>query len=180
MPRFVRYLLPLVLFLAMAGLLYRGLSIDPRNVPSPLIGKTAPTFSLAQLEDPSATVSNADFQGQVSLFNVWATWCVSCRAEHRVLMQLANTGEVAIYGLNYKDERPAALRWLQQFGDPYRANAFDADGRVGIDWGVYGTPETFIIDKQGVIRHKHTGPLTWDIVQHEIMPLVKQLRAETG
>ncbi|MCG6865273.1 MAG: DsbE family thiol:disulfide interchange protein [Thiogranum sp.] len=180
MPRFVRYLLPLVLFLAMAGLLYRGLSIDPRLVPSPLVGKSAPAFSLARLEDPAATLSNADFKGQVSLLNVWATWCVSCRAEHQVLMQLSKSTDVAIYGLNYKDERPAALRWLQQFGDPYRANAFDADGRVGIDWGVYGTPETFIIDKQGVIRHKHTGPLTWDIVQHEIMPLVKQLQAETG
>jgi cytochrome c biogenesis protein CcmG/thiol:disulfide interchange protein DsbE len=180
MPRFVRYLLPLALFLAMAGLLYRGLSIDPRLVPSPLIGKSAPAFSLARLEDPAATLSNADFKGQVSLLNVWATWCVSCRAEHQVLMQLSKSTDVAIYGLNYKDERPAALRWLQQFGDPYRANAFDADGRVGIDWGVYGTPETFIIDKQGVIRHKHTGPLTWDIVQHEIMPLVKQLQAETG
>jgi len=180
MPRFVRYLLPLVLFLAMAGLLYRGLSIDPRLVPSPLVGKSAPAFSLARLEDPAATLSNADFKGRVSLLNVWATWCVSCRAEHQVLMQLSRSTDVAIYGLNYKDERPAALRWLQQFGDPYRANAFDADGRVGIDWGVYGTPETFIIDKQGVIRHKHTGPLTWDIVQHEIMPLVKQLQAETG
>lgn len=180
MPRFFRYLLPLLLFLAMAGLLYRGLSIDPRLVPSPLIGKAAPAFSLAQLEDPAATLSNADFKGQVSLLNVWATWCVSCRAEHRVLMQLAQTGAVAIYGLNYKDERPAALRWLQQFGDPYRANAFDADGRVGIDWGVYGTPETFIVDKQGVIRHKHTGPLTQDIVQQEILPLVRQLEAEQG
>ena len=137
-------------------------------------------LALARLEDPAATLSNADFKGQVSLLNVWATWCVSCRAEHQVLMQLSKSTDVAIYGLNYKDERPAALRWLQQFGDPYRANAFDADGRVGIDWGVYGTPETFIIDKQGVIRHKHTGPLTWDIVQHEIMPLVKQLQAETG
>ena len=180
MPRFVRYLLPLALFLAMAALLYRGLFIDPRLVPSPLIGKQAPEFSLSRLKDPSAMLSTADFKGQVWLFNVWATWCVSCRAEHQVLMQLARTSDLPIYGLNYKDQRPAAVRWLQQFGDPYRANAFDADGRVGIDWGVYGTPETFIIDKQGVIRHKHTGPLTWDIVQHEIMPLVQQLRAEKG
>ncbi|MGD8842737.1 MAG: DsbE family thiol:disulfide interchange protein [Gammaproteobacteria bacterium] len=180
MPRFVRYLLPLGLFLAMAALLYRGLSIDPRLVPSPLIGKAAPEFSLSELKNPEARLSNADFKGRVSLMNVWATWCVSCRAEHQVLMQLARTGAVAIYGLNYKDERPAALRWLQQFGNPYRANAFDADGRVGIDWGVYGTPETFIVDKKGVIRHKHTGPLTWDIVQQEILPLVKQLQAENG
>lgn len=180
MPRFVRYMLPLLLFLAMAALLYRGLSIDPRLVPSPLVGKAAPSFRLARLEDPAGTLSDADFRGQVSLLNVWATWCVSCRAEHQVLMKLADTGAVNIYGLNYKDERPAALRWLQQFGDPYRANAFDADGRVGIDWGVYGTPETFVIDKQGVIRHKYTGPLTWDIVQQELLPLVQQLKAEQG
>ncbi len=180
MPRFVRYLLPLALFLAMAALLYRGLSIDPHLVPSPLIGKPAPAFSLQRLEDPAVTLSNADFKGQVSLLNVWATWCVSCRAEHAVLMQLAQSGAVPIYGLNYKDERPAAKRWLQQFGDPYRANAFDADGRVGIDWGVYGTPETFVIDKRGVIRHKYTGPLTHDIVRREILPLVQQLKAEQG
>jgi cytochrome c biogenesis protein CcmG/thiol:disulfide interchange protein DsbE len=180
MPRFIRYLLPLALFLSMAGLLYRGLSIDPRVVPSPLVGQAAPSFALARLEDPAATVSTADLKGQVSLLNVWATWCVSCRAEHAVLMQLAQTGQVAIYGLNYKDERPAALRWLQEFGDPYRANAFDADGRVGIDWGVYGTPETFVIDKRGVIRHKHIGPMTWEAVQQDILPLVRQLQAERG
>jgi len=180
MPRFVRYLLPLALFLSLAALLYRGLSIDPRLVPSPLVGKSAPVFSLAQLEDPAATVSSSDFTGQVSLLNVWATWCVSCRAEHRVLMQLAQSSDVPIYGLNYKDERPAAMRWLAQFGDPYRANAFDADGRVGIDWGVYGTPETFVIDKRGVIRHKYTGPLTQDIVQRELLPMLKQLQAEQG
>jgi cytochrome c biogenesis protein CcmG, thiol:disulfide interchange protein DsbE len=180
MPRFVRYLVPLALFLAMAALLYRGLGIDPRLVPSPLVGKSAPQFSLTRLEDPSATLSNSDFTGQVSLLNVWATWCVSCRAEHQVLMQLAAGGQVPIYGLNYKDDRPAALRWLEQFGDPYRANAYDADGRVGIDWGVYGTPETFVIDKRGVIRHKYTGPLTQEIVQRELLPLVKQLRAEKG
>ena len=180
MPKFVRYLAPLVIFLALAGLLYRGLSIDPRLVPSPLIGKAAPAFSLATLKDPSNTLSEADFKGQVSLLNVWATWCGACRAEHPVLVQLANSGAVPIYGLNYKDQRPEALRWLQQFGDPYRANAFDADGRVGIDWGVYGAPETFVIDKQGVIRHKHVGPLTQDVLLQEILPLVDQLRAEEG
>jgi cytochrome c biogenesis protein CcmG/thiol:disulfide interchange protein DsbE len=180
MPRFVRYLLPLLLFLAMAALLYRGLSIDPRVVPSPLVGKPAPAFTLATLRQPDATFSEAQLRGQVSLLNVWATWCVSCRAEHGVLMQLAERGQVPIYGLNYKDERPKALRWLAQYGDPYRANAFDADGRVGIDWGVYGTPETFVIDKQGVIRHKYTGPLTQDIVQGELLPLISQLQAEQG
>ncbi len=180
MPKFVRYLVPLAIFLAMAGLLFRGLGIDPHLVPSPLIGKAAPAFSLAKLEDPTAILSEADFKGQVSLFNVWATWCVACRSEHPVLMQLARRGGVPIYGLNYKDQRPAAQRWLKQFGDPYVANAFDADGRVGIDWGVYGTPETFVIDKQGVIRHKHVGPITEDVLQTEILPLVEQLRAEKG
>jgi len=180
MPKFVRYLLPLAIFLAMAALLFRGLNIDPHRVPSPLIGKAAPAFTLAKLKDPAGTLSDAKFKGQVSLFNVWATWCVACRAEHPVLMQLAQSGAVPIYGLNYKDKRPEALRWLQQFGDPYHANAFDADGRVGIDWGVYGTPETFVIDKQGVIRHKVIGPLTQDILQNEILPLVERLRAEKG
>ena len=180
MPKFVRYLAPLAIFLALAGLLYRGLSIDPRLVPSPLIGKAAPAFSLATLKDPSVTLSESDLKGEVSLLNVWATWCGACRAEHPVLVRLSQSGAVPIYGLNYKDQRPEALRWLEQFGDPYRANAFDADGRVGIDWGVYGAPETFVIDKQGVIRHKHVGPLTQDVLRQEILPLVEQLRAEEG
>jgi len=180
MPKSVRYLMPLAAFLALVILLYQGLSIDPHRVPSPLIGKNVPVFTLTKLKHPSATLSNKDFKGKVALFNVWATWCVSCRAEHSVLMQLAKTGRVPIYGLNYKDKRPAAVRWLQQYGDPYQANAFDADGRVGIDWGVYGTPETFVIDKRGVIRHKHIGPLTQDILRQEILPLVAQLKAEKG
>ena len=180
MPRFVRYLLPLVLFLGVAGLLFKGLSLDPRLVSSPLIDKPAPAFTLALLNNPETTMSDSDFRGQVSLFNVWATWCVACRAEHPVLMDLARSGKVPVYGLNYKDERPAALSWLQQIGNPYLANAFDADGRVGIDWGVYGTPETFLIDKQGIIRYKHIGPLTREIVQQEILPLVEQLQAVKG
>lgn len=180
MPKFVRYLAPLAIFLTLVALLYRGLSIDPHRVPSPLIGKAAPAFSLSELEDPSATLSEAAFKGQVSLFNVWATWCVACRAEHPVLMQLSRLGAVPIYGLNYKDKRPEAMSWLREFGDPYRANAFDADGRVGIDWGVYGTPETFVVDKQGVIRHKHIGPLTDEVLRTEILPLVQRLQAEQG
>ena len=118
--------------------------------------------------------------GEVALFNVWATWCVACRSEHPVLMQLAESGKVAIYGLNYKDDRAEAKRWLLRYGDPYLANAFDADGRVGIDWGVYGTPETFIVDQQGVIRHKHIGPLTQEVVRDEILPLVEKLEATSG
>jgi cytochrome c biogenesis protein CcmG/thiol:disulfide interchange protein DsbE len=159
MPPFVRYLTPLVLFLALAALLYKGLALNPREVPSPLIGKPTPEFTLPELKDTSRQLSHSDFLGKVSLLNVWATWCVSCRAEHPLLMQLARQG-VIIYGLDYKDSREDAKRWLQRFGDPYVANAFDADGRVGIDWGVYGTPETFVIDQHGIIRHKHIGPLT--------------------
>jgi cytochrome c biogenesis protein CcmG/thiol:disulfide interchange protein DsbE len=175
MPRFVRYLTPLLAFLALAGLLYKGLSLDPRKVPSPLIDKPAPEFSLTRLKEPEVMLSSSDLKG-----NVWATWCVACRSEHPVLMQLARSGKVAIYGLNYKDEREAAKQWLIRYGDPYIANAFDADGRVGIDWGVYGTPETFIVDQQGVIRHKHIGPLTMEIVRDEILPLVQQLEAPSG
>jgi cytochrome c biogenesis protein CcmG/thiol:disulfide interchange protein DsbE len=179
MPPFVRYLTPLVLFLALAALLYKGLALNPREVPSPLIGKPAPEFTLPELKDTSRQLSHTDFQGKVSLLNVWATWCVSCRAEHPLLMQLARQG-VTIYGLDYKDSREDAQRWLQRFGDPYVANAFDADGRVGIDWGVYGTPETFVIDQQGIIRHKHIGPLTEEAIQREILPLIQQLKGDKG
>lgn len=177
MRRSLRYLVPLALFAVLVGFLYRGLSIDPKLVPSPLVDKPAPAFTLSSLKDPSHTISNADLLGKVSLFNVWATWCVSCRAEHSVLVQLAKTGQVDIYGLNYKDNRAQAQRWLEQLGDPYVANAFDADGRVGIDWGVYGAPETFVIDSAGIIRHKHIGPLTVEIVNEEILPLVNKLKS---
>ena len=180
MPRFVRSLMPLAAFLALAGLLYKGLSLDPRKVPSPLIDKPAPAFSLTRLKQPDATLGSDDLKGKVSLFNVWATWCVACRSEHPVLMQLAESGKIAIYGLNYKDDRQEAKRWLLRYGDPYIANAFDRDGRVGIDWGVYGTPETFIVDQQGIIRHKHIGPLTREVVQNEILPLVERLEASSG
>ena len=179
MPSFVRYLTPLVLFLALAALLYKGLALNPREVPSPLIGKPAPEFSLPELKDTSRQLSHSDFLGKVSLLNVWATWCVSCRAEHPLLMQLARQG-VTIYGLDYKDNREDAKRWLQRFGDPYVANAFDADGRVGIDWGVYGTPETFVIDQRGIIRHKHIGPLTEEAIQREILPLIQKLKEDKG
>jgi cytochrome c biogenesis protein CcmG/thiol:disulfide interchange protein DsbE len=180
MPKSVRYLLPLGIFLALAALLFKGLSLDPRKVPSPLIDKPAPAFSLSRLKDPGGVLANSDLHGKVTLLNVWATWCVACRSEHPVLMQLAQTGQVDIYGLNYKDERDAAVAWLERFGNPYKANGFDADGRVGIDWGVYGTPETFVIDKRGVIRDKHIGPLTVDVLRDRILPLVKRLQEEQG
>lgn len=170
-------LVPALVFAVMAVLLAVGLNLNPREVPSPLVGKPVPDFELTRLKDPGATFANTDLTGRVSLLNVWATWCVSCRAEHEVLMALAKTGEVDIYGLNYKDERQAAMRWLQVYGDPYVANAFDGDGRVGIDWGVYGTPETFVIDGDGVIRHKVIGPLSVDIVNERILPLVRELNS---
>ncbi len=177
MSRYLRYLAPLAVFAILVAFLYRGLSIDPKLVPSPLIGKPAPAFTLTRLKDPAQTISQADLAGKVTLLNIWATWCVSCRAEHEVLVELAKTGQVDIYGLNYKDDRTQAQRWLQQLGDPYIANAFDADGRVGIDWGVYGAPETFVIDRAGIIRHKHIGPLTTEIVNEEILPLVNRLKS---
>jgi cytochrome c biogenesis protein CcmG/thiol:disulfide interchange protein DsbE len=177
MGRYLRYLVPLGMFAVLVALLFRGLSLDPKLVPSPLVGKPMPAFSLSRLDDPNVTISNVDLMGKVSVLNIWATWCGSCRAEHNVLLQLANTGAVAIYGLNYKDNRADAQRWLRQLGDPYIANAFDEDGRVGIDWGVYGAPETFVIDAQGIIRHKHIGPLTTEILQTELLPLIAKLKS---
>jgi len=177
MARYLRYLVPLAIFALLVAFLYRGLSLDPKLVPSPLVGKPIPTFTLTRLDNPAVTISDADFKGKVTLLNVWATWCVSCRREHETLVQLAKTGQVDIYGLNYKDNREAANRWLSQLGNPYVANAFDSDGRVGIDWGVYGAPETFIIDQEGIIRHKHIGPLTIDIINDEILPLVAKLKS---
>ena len=177
MARYLRFLVPLGIFAVLVAFLFRGLSLDPKLVPSPLVGKPMPAFTLTRLDDPGATISDSDLKGRVSVLNIWATWCVSCRAEHEVLLQLANTGLVDIYGLNYKDERAKAQQWLQQLGDPYVANAFDADGRTGIDWGVYGAPETFIMDKQGMIRHKHIGPLTVDALNSTILPLIAELQA---
>lgn len=174
-----RFLVPIGFFLLVA-LLWAGLYLDPREVPSPFIGRPAPQFTLPVLEHPEQVISPADMRGQVWMLNVWATWCVSCRAEHEVLLKLARETSIPIIGLNYKDENAAANRWLQQLGSPYVMNAVDAAGRAGIDWGVYGTPETFVIDKSGVIRHKQTGPVSEQILQQTILPLLKQLQAEQG
>lgn len=172
------FLIPLAVFVLMIVLLGVGLTLNPRDVPSPFIGKAAPAFAVPQLHAPGETLSSEVFRGQVSVLNVWASWCVSCRQEHPLLVELAKTGRVSIYGLNYKDERDAALAWLQRLGNPYRASAFDADGRVGIDWGVYGVPETFVIDRKGIIRHKFTGPLTREAIDGMLLPLVQQLQGE--
>ena len=177
MTRYLRYLVPLAIFLVLVAFLFRGLSLDPKRIPSPLVGKPMPEFTLPRLQDPAATLSDTDLKGKVSILNIWATWCVSCRAEHKVLLLLAKNDKVDIYGLNYKDERAKAKQWLVQLGDPYVANAFDADGRTGIDWGVYGAPETFIMDREGIIRHKHIGPLTVDALNNEILPLIAELQS---
>ena len=179
MTRYLRYLVPLALFFILVAFLYRGLSLDPKRIPSPLVGKPMPEFVLPRLQDATATISDTDLKGKVSILNIWATWCVSCRAEHEVLLLLAKSGKVDIYGLNYKDDRAKAQQWLLRLGDPYVANAFDADGRAGIDWGVYGAPETFIMDQQGIIRHKHIGPLTVEILNEEILPLIDELQSST-
>jgi cytochrome c biogenesis protein CcmG/thiol:disulfide interchange protein DsbE len=174
----IRYVLPLALFLALVSLLAIGLTRDPRLVPSPLIGKAAPEFSLAALEEPNRTLTRADLVGRRAfLLNVWATWCVSCRAEHDVLMQIARQGDVPIYGLNYKDDRDEAVRWLKRLGNPYVSNLSDPEGRFGLNLGVYGTPESFLVDKEGTIVHKHVGPITTAIWQQELRPVIDALKA---
>ena len=174
----MRFLIPLILFIVMVAFLAVGLKLDPREVPSPFIGKPTPAFKLPQLADPGKSFSNANLQGQVSLLNVWASWCVSCKQEHPFLLKLAKQNILPIYGLDYKDEREAGMEWLNRLGNPYTVSVFDADGKVGIEWGVYGVPETFVIDKQGVIRHKHTGPITEESWQKTLLPLIIQLQKE--
>ena len=170
-----RYLLPLLVFVVLAGFLAIGLKLDPHEVPSPLIGKPAPAFDLPQLAAPDQRLAAKDLRGQVWLLNVWASWCVACRQEHPLLVELSKTGQVKLYGLNYKDKRDDALGWLNNFGNPYLKSMSDTDGLVGIDYGVYGVPETFVIDKQGVIRYKQIGPVTPESLRDTLLPLVAQL-----
>ena len=171
-----RFLLPLAIFIVLVGFLAVGLRLNPREVPSPLIGKPVPSFRLPQLQAPDQSISPEDLRGKVWLLNVWASWCVSCRQEHPVLIELDRQKKIMIVGLNYKDDRAAAIAWLKQYGgDPYAISAVDADGRVGIDFGVYGVPETFLIDKNGVIRDKHIGPLTTEGLKNKILPNAEKL-----
>jgi len=171
----IRFALPLGIFVLMAALLGYGLRLDPKIVPSPLIDKSAPAFSLAMLEDPARQLSTADMIGQVWILNVWASWCVSCRAEHEVITKLAGRNLVTVVGLNYKDKSDDAARWLKQFGNPYATSVVDSDGRVGIDWGVYGVPETFVIGADGLIKYKHIGPVTHESLEQKIMPVLTEL-----
>jgi cytochrome c biogenesis protein CcmG, thiol:disulfide interchange protein DsbE len=170
-----KFLIPIVLFALLGGLLYYGLRLDPRMIPSPLIGKPVPTFTLPTVDDPNKKVSNSEFHGQVYLINVWASWCTACREEHPVINELVKRDPVTIIGLNYKDQRPDALAWLRNLGDPYKLSLFDGDGRLGIDLGVYGVPETFVVDKQGIIRYKQIGPITPEVWSQKLMPLIRQL-----
>jgi cytochrome c biogenesis protein CcmG/thiol:disulfide interchange protein DsbE len=171
----LRFLVPLAIFIVLLGFLGAGLKLDPREVPSPLIGKPAPGFALARLDDAALTIRREDMLGKVWMLNVWASWCVACREEHPLLVAFARKKLLPLYGLNYKDQRADGLAWLSQFGNPYDASLFDKDGRVGIDFGVYGVPETFIIDREGVVRLKHIGPLTPQVLEREIEPLVRKL-----
>ncbi len=168
-----RYLIPIIAFVLLVVVFRVGLERDPTFVPSPLIGKPAPEFRLPRLQYPDQQVTDADLRGQVSLLNVWATWCVGCRQEHATLNEIAARGTVPIYGLNWKDDRDLAIRWLEQLGNPYVATAVDGDGRVAIDWGVYGAPETFLISADGIVLHKHLGPLTRGIWESDFVPLLE-------
>ncbi|MBL78713.1 MAG: DsbE family thiol:disulfide interchange protein [Nitrosomonadaceae bacterium] len=172
----IRYLLPLIAFVILAAFLLVGLNLNPRKVPSPLIGKPAPIFNLQQLHEPENIFKSKDNLGKVWLLNVWASWCASCRDEHPLLVQLAKANVVPIYGLNYKDKRNLAIQWLEQLGDPYTKSIMDPEGRVGIEYGVYGVPETYVIDKSGVIQYKQIGPVTVDVLKKTILPLVKELQ----
>jgi cytochrome c biogenesis protein CcmG, thiol:disulfide interchange protein DsbE len=177
----MRFILPLVVFLALAAVLFIALSDedrDPRMVPSPLIDKAAPAFSLPQLHEPGKKFSPADMKGRVWLFNLWASWCVSCRDEHPVLLALSQQNIVPIVGLDYKDKNPDAEAWLAKGGNPYMLNVTDAEGRIGIDYGITGVPETFVIDKHGVIRYKEVGLVTPKNLQKTILPLVAKLERE--
>lgn len=171
----MRFILPLGTFIVMIALLGFGLTLDPKKIPSPLIDKPAPDFSLGKLYAPEETLSKKNLLGQVWVLNVWASWCVSCRAEHAIITSLANRNLVNVVGLNYKDQPEDARRWLKQFGNPYSASLMDRDGRVGIDWGVYGVPETFVIGKDGRIKYKHIGPVTRDSLEREVIPAIKEL-----
>jgi cytochrome c biogenesis protein CcmG, thiol:disulfide interchange protein DsbE len=174
----MRYLIPLGVFLVLVVFLAIGLTRNPQELPSALINKPAPEFRLPQLKDPSKTFSAADMRGKVWMLNVWASWCIACRDEHPFLFEYAKSGVMPIIGLNYKDRSEDALGWLGELGDPYTLSAVDLEGRVGMDYGVYGAPETYIIDKSGTIRLKHVGPVTPDVWSKEVLPLVQELNRQ--
>jgi cytochrome c biogenesis protein CcmG, thiol:disulfide interchange protein DsbE len=172
------YLAPLLFCLMLGSLLAFGLGRDARLVPTPLLDRPMPSFELPSLQQPERLVGSAEFGAGVAVFNVWASWCVSCRQEHPLLMELAERHGVPVYSLNYRDDRRDALLYLARHGNPYLWSAHDRSGRVGIDWGVYGTPETFIVDRTGRIRYKRVGPITREELEVRILPLLAQLGRE--
>ena len=172
-----RFVLPLVVFLGLTALLWRGLGLDPRDLPSQLIDREAPAFSLSTVANPAQNISNRTLEGKVWLLNVWASWCVACLQEHSVISALSE--QIDIVGLNYKDQRQDAINWLGQHGNPYTVSGFDHAGDVGIDYGVYGVPETFVIDQLGRIRYKHTGPVSMQDMQQTLLPVIASLRSES-
>lgn len=169
------YLIPLICFLILSVFFARGLRLNPREIPSVLINQAAPNFSLPELQNPKKQLTNKIFLGHVSLLHVWASWCNTCAAEHPVIMDLARAYHIPVYALDYKDDRQKALDFLNQYGDPYRAIGFDKEGAVSINFGVYGTPETFLIDSQGIIRYKQVGAITQEVWRSKILPLIEKL-----
>lgn len=174
-----KYIIPIVAFVVLAGFFYRGLFLNPRTVPSPLIGKPAPAFELEELRDATQVFAAADMLGKPAVMNVWATWCAGCREEHGFLMQLGRSDEVPLYGMNYRDERPKALDWLRRLGDPYDKIAYDPDGLGSLDWGVYGAPETFLLDPAGIVVYKHLGPLSPRVWAEEFRPRIAAMQGAT-
>ena len=170
-----KFVIPLGVFVVLLAFLYVGLWLNPREVPSPFIGKPAPAFELARLQEPDKRFARRDMDGKVWLLNVWASWCVACREEHPILVEFAKQKIIPVVGLNYKDKPEDAKAWLKQFGNPYVLSVVDHDGRVGIDYGVYGVPETFLIDRKGVIRYKQIGPVTPEALEKKILPLAREL-----
>lgn len=168
--------IPLLIALGMGLFLWQGLKLDPRELPSALIGKPFPAFSLNTVKDPDVVLTEDVLKGEVSLVNVWATWCVSCRQEHPELVRIADESGIKIFGLNYKDTRPEAIRWLEEYLDPYQFSLFDEDGRVGLDLGVYGAPETYIIDKEGIVRYRFVGVIDRQVWLNELLPEVNKWR----
>ncbi|GLX79172.1 thiol:disulfide interchange protein [Thalassotalea insulae] len=178
MNKIIRFI-PLVLFIALGVVLYRGLSLNPQALPSALVGQKVPSFVLTQLLKPDNTLTEKDLQGDIVLLNVWGTWCVYCKYEHPYLVDIAQSGRVALYGLNYKDDRQDAKQWLVDYQNPYQLSIFDPLGKLGIELGVTAAPETFVIDKQGIIRMKHVGPIDGDIWQQKFLPMIEILEQES-
>jgi cytochrome c biogenesis protein CcmG/thiol:disulfide interchange protein DsbE len=178
MRRNLKFLLAPLVFAVLVGFFVVGLRQDPGEIPSPLVGKPAPGFSLESLGDPTWKVGSGDYSGRPWVLNVWATWCVGCRDEHQTLLAIARDNRVPIVGLNWRDDRALALRWLEQLGNPYVSVAYDPEGQTAIDWGVYGAPETFLIGADGKVVRKHVGPLTAEIWERDFLPLLPPQKSE--